>query len=504
VEVTHPCSQSFVLKQEKRSLQIFVVPDLPIEEALFFLATNLILVSACFAFDKVVWQRRVEDLRNGDGTNFAPTSPNYFVLNWCTIKQIWHTFAHLDQQGANPPHVWGMGEEQEYSLRILAKASKSFSAAAALLPWDLRMDLGCLYAFARVMDDFIDQPYETSSASSDTFAPSPRIDLLLLFVRITFNEEVEATREVVEEKLEGALHDYVRSGHVLSEEERADLIMSALAASSLRQIVPERLWKELIQGYREDSAPHGPHFKTFQDQADYAQNVAGSIGEMCVRVVLARRGLLISKEYVVPRDISRDTLTTDESETETPLLDTQVRLASHARRPLLNTIEKLLRDARRMGVSLQLVNIARDIVKDAVELKRCYLVTGEQDTRSLRESLCNARHMQRLLTSSSTGSTSRISDAPDGEQKAAITRDDIFAQKLHLLDLAEQIYRKTLPTIELLPCRPASTGLRVACAVYADIGRAIRRDGPEKCLQRSWASNYQRLWVALKTVYWSS
>ncbi|UZJ55327.1 hypothetical protein CBS101457_004647 [Exobasidium rhododendri] len=492
---------------ERRSLQIFLAPDLPIEEAFFFLMTNLILVSACFAFDRVVWQKRTEDTSNDSGSIFALISPTYFHLDWTTAKHIWHIFARLDAQGSDASESRAMEGQREHAMGILARASKSFSVAATLLPWDLRIDMGCLYAFARAMDDFIDQPAQQPLSQTTS---SPRIDLLLLFVRIAFDEEA-ISRKVIQGRLQEALIRYSESGNTIQGEEGEDLLVSALAVSSLRRIIPERLWRELIDGYREDSAAGGPHFKTFEAQANYAQNVAGSIGEMCVRVVFARQGTLVSKEYAVPRDITRhDLLASQVQAGAATLKESQVTLASPHASVDLELVEKVLRDARKMGVSLQLVNIARDIVKDSSELKRCYLVTGSQDLANIRSTLCNGVTIE-SFSSVSEDRSAVVRKKSKGENKEGaelqphnkLTADDIFAQKIYLLDVADVIYRSSISSINLLPCKPASTGLRVACAVYADIGRKIRLDGPENCLQRSHSSNYQRLWVALKAVYWS-
>ncbi len=55
---------------EATSLNIFPIPDLPVEEMLFFFVTNLILVSACFTFD-----RCVAICRQTAGADLPPLSP---------------------------------------------------------------------------------------------------------------------------------------------------------------------------------------------------------------------------------------------------------------------------------------------------------------------------------------------------------------------------------------------------------------------------------------------
>ncbi len=64
-------------------------------------------------------------------------------------------------------------------------------------------------------------------------------------------------------------------------------------------------------------------------------------------------------------------------------------LAHSTRRP--EDLHALLYEARRMGVSLQLVNIARDIVPDSVELRRCYLPADmfDKDDAHMQAALLN-------------------------------------------------------------------------------------------------------------------
>lgn len=456
---------------EHRSLQVYAVTDLPIEEAIFFLATNLILISACLAFDRVVWQSRGEE--SASKTTEAPLSPSFFALDWPIVKRIWHTFVNLD--GARSGKEVRAGEQQrEHALAILARASKSFSTAASLLPWDLRVDMGCLYAFARAMDDFVDQHSSSHHASA-------RIDLLRRLLSMVCDGDARPDA-AVDTDLARALQEHREKDDAMTAQEEEDLRLSALAVRSLSSIIPQRLWHDLVDGYRIDSVVGGPHFTSFEQQADYAQSVAGSIGEMCVRVVLARLGITIAKEYIVPRDVTRDSLVGSQQQ-EAPSMDPEnVHLSRHAVPLPPATVARILRDARRMGVCLQLVNIARDVAKDATDLGRCYLVTGRDDLSGTRAGLCSSQGAQ--------------------NNGLAISRSSIFAEKCLLLDIADEIYRSTIRTIGLVPSTAAQTGLRVACTVYASIGSAIRRDGEAKCLERCTISRAARLWTVIKAVYW--
>lgn len=484
---------------ESKSLKRFIVPDLPIEEALFFFMTNLILVSACFAFDRVVWQLRSRQVAASSET-IAPMSPTNFRLSWSTAPAIWHTFLTLDlpvsDQQANEDQL-AMQNAQDHAFAILQRASKSFHTASLLLPWDLRVDLGCLYAFARSMDDFIDTPDAKADSSVNT---ALRITLLRQLVDVAFGSSEKASWSDVETGIETVLraHDAALFHHRDTQQQRCDLRVTAQAASMLRGIVPAHVWNELIDGYATDNATKGPCFQSFQQQAAYAQDVAGSVGDMCVRVVLARSGYLVDKAYRTPRDVDVNTLTADltiaDGEPNLPSITYLVSASSKAELPPAK-IATLLRDARRMGVGLQLVNIARDIFKDAQELQRCYLVLGPAEEH-LRSTLCHCMSGTDPSIDRSTAHGGLTPSVPEADAHSILTH------KIALVDLAQSIFCSSVGTIALLPGRPAQTGLRVACTVYMAIGKVIQRDGLDGCTRRSTLSPLGRVAVALKAVYW--
>ncbi|PWN34039.1 uncharacterized protein FA14DRAFT_161601, partial [Meira miltonrushii] len=435
---------------EAKSLERFLVPDLPIEEATFFFVTNLILVSACFAFDRVVWQCRKDQCKNAE-REFAPISPTSFRLSWSVVPTIWSTFLNLDSD----PEPSRSQSAQDRALSILQVASKSFYTASTLLPWDLRIDLGCLYAFARAMDDFID----VEQVTQDEKISHGKLDLLRNLVNVAFDGSQDMTDEKVSKKIDKLLEKNVSlfpQHDVEGQKQLEDIRTSAQAASTLRGIVPVHLWEELLDGYTTDCHKGGPRFTTFRQLACYAQDVAGSIGEMCVRVVLARSGVLVDNEYRTVRDLDETSLTSAATHkvTTVPTLTLSARATADTKKMDGATVLKVLRDARRMGVSLQLINIARDVVKDANELQRCYLVI--EDKRNGRNTL-----RDELL---------QVYQQEDVNQ---VLLEQIFEKKMNLVRFAREIYRVSLPAVSFLPDIPAQTGLRVACAVYLSIGMAI-------------------------------
>lgn len=463
---------------EAKSLERFLVPDLPIEEATFFLVTNLILVSACFAFDRVVWQCRKDQCKDAN-REFAPMSPTSFRLSWSVVPTIWSTFLNLD----NDTEPSRSQSAQDRALSILQVASKSFHTASTLLPWDLRIDLGCLYAFARAMDDFID----VEQLKQDEKISNKKLDLLRELVCVAFDGSQNVTDEKISKKIDKLLEknaDLFPQHEHEGQKQQEDIRTSAQAASTLRGIVPTHLWEELLDGYTTDCQKGGPRFTSFHQLASYAQDVAGSIGEMCVRVVLARSGVLVDNEYRTVRDLEESSLTSTATHkiTTIPTLTLSPKANANARKMDGATVLTLLRDARRMGVSLQLINIARDVVKDAKELQRCYLVIEDKrNGRSiLRDELLEFNQQE-------------VVNQPLLEQ--------IFEQKMSLVRLAREIHHVSLPAVSFLPDIPAQTGLRVACAVYLSIGMAIERDEVENCHIRSKVSTWERMLIAFKAIY---
>lgn len=85
--------------------------------------------------------------------------------------------------------------------------------------------------------------------------------------------------------------------------------MAALAASSLRSIVSLHSWEDLILTYdTESDCRGGPYLDTEEDQMLYAQYLAGSIGDLCIRIVLARSGIMVDRSYRTQFDTKREDL----------------------------------------------------------------------------------------------------------------------------------------------------------------------------------------------------
>ncbi|MCO5565993.1 hypothetical protein L7F22_019668 [Adiantum nelumboides] len=334
------------------------------------------------------------------------------------------------------------------------------------------------------MDDFIDVEQVTQNEK----VSREKLSLLRSLVRIAFDGSQNNSKEKIKNKIDKLLekntglfqqHDYE------GKKQLEDIRISAQAASTLRGIVPVHLWEELLDGYTIDCQQDGPRFTSFEQLASYAQDVAGSIGEMCVRVVLARSGVLVDDTYRTVRNLDETSLLSIATHqiTSVPKLMFSPRATAYAKRMDGSIVQNLLLDARRMGVCLQLINIARDVIKDANELKRCYLVIEDKRNgrSTLRDQLLELYQQEGIVNQ--------------------VLLEQVFEQKTKLVRLARSIYHNSLPALSFLPDIPAQTGLRVACAVYLSIGEAIERDGVENCHNRSKVSTLERMSIAFKAIY---
>lgn len=104
---------------EKTSLKIFLAEDLPFEECLFFLITNIIIVLGSMAFDK--------------SYGLADTYPFEFplrrVTNWRYNRQQMRAFVTAESDMSPSPV-----DDIQQCLNVLKTASKSFNVASLVFP----------------------------------------------------------------------------------------------------------------------------------------------------------------------------------------------------------------------------------------------------------------------------------------------------------------------------------------------------------------------------------
>ncbi|BGP17727.1 hypothetical protein JCM10213_005308 [Rhodosporidiobolus nylandii] len=337
---------------------------LEIEEAVFFLLTNIMIVFGLVACDQCF---AVHDLRSFDSatsSSFPPLSSfPAIILNSPDDKQR----QRIDDLRA--------------AIDILSIHSKSFSTASMVFDGRLRLDLLSLYAWCRVCDDLIDNASTVAEAEGNISLISSALDLL--YPAASAASLAHPVR-VDPKALESALPN-------LSEPERG-----AFRLLSLLPITRPPL-EELLEGFRTDlsflscrddkssslSSERELPIKTDADLLLYANNVASSVADLCVQLVWAHCG-------------SGD------------------RAASAGERATV------LAAAREMGQALQLVNIARDVPADR-EIARIYLPGRSLDvpvaelTRDRRELLRRANEM----AAKSRGAIERLPQEARGGIRAA-------------------------------------------------------------------------------------
>lgn len=186
-----------------------------------------------------------------------------------------------------------------------------------------------------------------------------------------------------------------------------------------------------VQGEGEDRWP----IKTGQDLEQYGVYVAGTVAELCIDIVL----------HHYPRATATD----------------------------IGLRHKLKHAGNRMGVALQIVNIARDITVDA-ELGRIYIPTDW-----LKAEGTTPEAVQALPVNAIAESTASL--------------------RSKLLDKAFRIYEEAKPAIEKLP-KQARGPMRVAIESYMEIGRVLQSDKYRVTPGRATVPKLRRIAVAWRAL----
>lgn len=231
-------------------LGIHIWPHLEIEEALFFLVTNSMIVMGSCAFDNAV---AILDAF----PDIFPTIPG-MPPPLLMLKGLFTSTSRYDQKRL---------EGLQNALTVLAKKSRSFYLASGVFNGRLRIDLILLYGFCRVADDLIDDA--ASASEAETW-----ITHFTTFLDTVYSKEKDS------KKLEKALAPFPA---------KAQTIMKLLPADKL----PSRPLYELLEGFRMDlqfskeKSSLQPPIQTEQDLERYATCVAATIGELCLSLVYA-------------------------------------------------------------------------------------------------------------------------------------------------------------------------------------------------------------------------
>ncbi|KAF2157329.1 Lycopene beta-cyclase [Myriangium duriaei CBS 260.36] len=231
-------------------LGIHVWPHLEIEEAVFFLITNTLVVWGLIAFDNAV------AILDAFPFHFpkVPALPSPVLL----VRALLLPSAAYDSA-----RIAGL---QEAANRLSLK-SRSFWVASGAFYGRLRVDLIMLYSYCRVADDLIDDAQSTDEAKT-------WVKKLSRFLDLCYESKVNdqnigpLARFVVEQ--------FPKNTH------------AALLQLPTNRLSPEPLY-DLLKGFemdlqfqKSDNDDSSYPIKTDDDLDLYCQYVAGTIGQLCL------------------------------------------------------------------------------------------------------------------------------------------------------------------------------------------------------------------------------
>lgn len=234
--------------ESETKLGIHLWPHLEIEEAVFFLLTNTLVVWGSTAFDNAI------AILDAFPQQFpiVPGIPSPLLL----LKALLLPTSKYDVT-----RLRGL----QNALTVLARKSRSFYLASGVFPGRLRIDLILLYAFCRIADDFIDDAPSAGEAEMWVKRFSTYLD-----AAYSPEQEHKCTQQ--------ALAPFPAK-------ERSILMLLPFDK------LPSEPLYSLLDGFRMDQkflskdSKGDPPIKTFDDLERYASCVAATIGELCLSLV---------------------------------------------------------------------------------------------------------------------------------------------------------------------------------------------------------------------------
>ncbi|KAI9703344.1 MAG: hypothetical protein M1836_007911 [Candelina mexicana] len=357
-------------------LGIHLWDGLEIEEAMFFLFTNTLIVFGLIAFDNAL--AILYTFPNQLDTVSELPSPILLV------KALLIPISRYDEE-----RIIGLME----ALSRLRKKSRSFYLASGVFQGRLRLDLVLLYSFCRVADDLVDDAESLEIARQ-------WISKLFQYLDLAYESDMEHSKGQ-------QLRDFVLKG------------FPASAHHALLLLPTHRLSKyplyDLIKGFEMDlqfeSETQTWPIKSEHDLQLYASRVAGTVAELCLQLVYhhastskakeQRQSLInaggkmgIALQYVnISRDIAVDAtirrvyfptawLAEEGLKPEDIIEKTGNRKVNVLRTRLLDKADEIYRDAK--GAIEELPSEARAPMRVAVE---SYMEIG----RVIREDTCAMR-----------------------------------------------------------------------------------------------------------------
>lgn len=232
-------------------LGIHLWPGLEIEEAFFFLATNMLIVFGMAAFDNAL--AVLHTFSPADWV--APRFPSAILLMRALLKPT----SQYDEE-----RIAGL---QEAVSRLRSK-SRSFYLASGAFQGKLRIDLVILYSFCRVADDLVDDTESIDEARV-------WIDKLGEYLDMSYGANVEKQ----------SIRDFVEKNFPAQAQSALLLLPTS--------ILSKQPLYDLLKGFAMDlgfsaaAANGGFPIETEADLDLYSARVAGTVAELCLDLVFA-------------------------------------------------------------------------------------------------------------------------------------------------------------------------------------------------------------------------
>ena len=233
-------------------LGVYLWPGLEVEEAVFFLVTNTMVVFGLCAFDNAI---AILDV-------FPDLFPT--VLNLPSPKRLVEAL-QVPESSYDSARLDGLRN----ALNILSKKSRSFYLASGVFSRRLRIDLVILYGFCRIADDLVDQAGDAKDAET-------WINHLSHFLKIVYSPRR------TDKQYEAALAPF-------SPEARSVLVLlptDRLPAQPLHALLDGfRSDTKFMKDSRTEPSSEPTLVRTERDLELYASRVAASVAELCLHLV---------------------------------------------------------------------------------------------------------------------------------------------------------------------------------------------------------------------------
>nr|XP_018263642.1 uncharacterized protein I303_03513 [Kwoniella dejecticola CBS 10117]OBR85800.1 hypothetical protein I303_03513 [Kwoniella dejecticola CBS 10117] len=453
------------------TLGVKVWRGLPIEEAIFFFLTTYLIVLSSSLISHIHTLLVLSP-------NLPPCPPSNPLAHIGLLAKVAFNSPTIDRR-----ILEGLREAE----KTLKKGSKSFEIAKLAFGREMRLGLVVIYAWCRVTDNLIDDPFPTISEQDSSSLDQARSKILEAIRKHLITTYRLADIYPAQNHPEPSSN----SGSELDEilDEIPNLTPSDRTAFHLFSLIIPRLipiypFLELCDGYSTDlQFPSKPlttiaeagsldisdklPIRTTEDLLHYADDVAGSIASSICYLAWSvldsdldrypsSNTTVPVKNYTFADDLHDKTKSQSSARSMRGIRsEGGVAKTGEARqRKQLRVIQS----AREMGRSLQLVNISRDIIKDAL-ISRLYIPISYFDSPQSIISIL-------FPSSPDSGSASSTTTKPH-------TESDHSGYIDRLLSLADSMRDNSLSAIEDLP-NISKSGIRTMIISYYEIAHAIR------------------------------